>query len=521
MSEISAKTSRASRYLHLGNVVVAQLNTLIVTAGSFVVTPAVLNALGESDYGGWLLINSFIGYMRMLDLGTSSGTVKFGAGAEERGDLRDLARVMNTSTVMFVVLGGVTMAATVVMASVLPEVYPNAIANASETILILGAATALDLCFRPFAAALRMRSLYLVYDGLEIATYTVFKLTLVVWFAHHRRLDYHTLALLTFGETVARLVLMSLAALWFNPAARRINPLRPARGMIRKLATMGAAMSVIQIADLVRFQVDAGVIGYFLSESPESISVFGVGTRLTSIAYFAVGVIGSVLMPRFSGLAETKNKKGIDDLLRRADLTTGLVSSLVLVNLAVLGPQFLEIWLKKPWVHQSGQILLMMLPAYHVAILTHPSSNLIIGRGRLRGLTILTVAEAVSNFALSVVLVHPLGIYGVALGTAIPLTVFRGILYPAVLLKNELGMGIGAYYRQHGRSLLVGVVYLALVGGLSLTHLTSYLQFVIAGSCSVALFLVPLFLFVPEARAGLKSRLARLRKRKMRAGAEM
>ena len=61
-------------------------------------------------------------------------------------------------------------------------------------------------------------------------------------------------------------------------------------------------MSIIQIADIVRFQVDAGVIGYFMPESPENISIFGVGTRLTSIAYFAVGVIGSVLMPRFSGL---------------------------------------------------------------------------------------------------------------------------------------------------------------------------------------------------------------------------
>ncbi len=509
MSESSAKSSRASRYLHLGNVVVAQSNTLIVTAGSFVVTPAVLHSLGDSDYGGWLLINSFIGYMRMLDLGTSSGTVKFGAGAYERGDMRDLARVMNTSTAMFIVLGMITMLATAVMSVVLPRVYPNAIANATETIFILGMAAAIDLGFRPFAAALRMRSLYLVYDGLEIVTYTVFKLSLVLYFAYQHRLDYHVLALLTFGETATRLILITLAALWFNPASRRINPLRPAREMVRKLATMGAALSVIQIADIIRFQVDAGVIGYFLPESPESISVFGVGTRLTSIAYFAVGVIASVLMPRFSGLDETDDKAGKAALLRRADLATGLLSSFVLVNLAVLGPQFLELWLKKPWVHESGRILVLMLPAYHLAILTHSSSSLIIGRAKLRGLTILTVTEAMANVVLSIALVRPFGIYGVALGTAIPLAVFRGVLYPAFVLKNEIGMTIGEYYRQHAASFLVGGVYLLAVGGLSFVKLTSYPQFILLGLGSTVVFVVLLLVFVSEARGAIRTRLAR------------
>lgn len=509
MSE-SGKKSKAERYKHLGNVVTAQMNRLLVTAGSFVVTPAVLYALGDSAYGGWLLINSFIGYMRMLDLGMSSGTVKFGAGAYERGDTGDLGRVMSTSQAMFLVVGSITMLGTVIMALLLPRVYGNVIPNAASTIFILGGAAALDLCFRPFAAALRMRSLYFVYDGLEIITYGIFKLSLLLYFAHQKRLDYHVLALLTFGETATRVILMSLAALWYNPASRRINPLRSQRSMVRKLATMGAALSIIQIADIVRFQLDAGVIGYFLPQSPESISIFGVGTRLTSIAYFVVGVTSSVLMPRFSGLAETKDKEGTAALLRRADRTTGLLSVLVLVNIAVLGPQFLEIWLKKPWVHTSGQILLMMLPAYHVALLTEPSMSLIVGRGKLRGMTILTVVEAIANLILSVILVHPLGIFGVALGTAIPLVVFRGILYPALLLKNEIGMGIGAYYRQHSTSLVVGIFYLVLVGGISFLPLTSYPRFIAAGIVSTALFLVPLLIFVPEVRGPLKARLARL-----------
>ena len=74
----------SSRAKHLANVVVGQLNTVIAMSGSLIVTPAVLHGLGDSGYGGWLLINSFIGYMRFLDLGATTGTVKFAAGALER-----------------------------------------------------------------------------------------------------------------------------------------------------------------------------------------------------------------------------------------------------------------------------------------------------------------------------------------------------------------------------------------------------------------------------------------------------
>ncbi len=494
------------RWSSIANVVVSQLNTAIVTAGSFVVTPAVLYGLGDAGYGGWLLINSFMGYMKFLDLGASSGTVKFGAGAEGRGDQKDLARVLDTSAAIFVLIAAISLIATVVLVGVLPRLYPNVAAGEGLTILTLGGAISIDFCFRPFAATLRMRSLFYVYDAIEIFTYAVFKLGLVVWFAYDHGLSYRVLSLLTLGETVARLACVVVAALVVSPASRRINPLRADRTMVRKLATMGAAVSVIMVADIFRFQVDAAVIGFFMPHSPESISVFGVGTRLSSIAYMAIGVIGAVLLPRFSGLSETGDKAGTLELLRKANLVTGLVSSLVFVNLAVLGPHFLALWLKKPWIAQSGNILLIVLPAYYVALLTGPSAGLLTGGGKLRGLMVLTVVEAIANFALSVALVHPLGIYGVALGTAIPLAVFRGIVFP-ILLKKEVGIAPSAYMRTHVTALVVGAAYLVLAAPLAFVPLVSYARFALLAAASVAVFGVLVLVFVPDARAFVLRRL--------------
>lgn len=507
-ASIGATLGRAN---HLANVVVSQLNTTIVMAGSFVVTPAILHGLGDGAYGGWLLLNSFMQYMRFLDLGTSAGTMKYGAAAHEQGDGTGLKKVLDTSAAIFVAIAMTTAIATVLLTVLLPHIYPT-IANGQATaILALGAAVAIDLGFRPFAATLRMRSLFFVHDGIEIVSYTVFKLGLVLYFAYHGGLSYRLLAFLTLGETLLRVVLVVGTSVVLFPSSRHVNPLGMERAMARKLAGMGAAVTIISLAEIVRFQLDAAVLGFFLPESPVSISIFAVGTRLPSVAYSSIGVIGSVLMPKFSGLTATGDNKQVFALLRRASLSTALVASLVLVNIAVLGPQFLELWLHKPWIATSSKILLFMLPAYFVGVMSGPATSLLIGRAQLRGLATLTVVEAFVNFLLSIALVRPLGIWGVAIGTAVPLVFFRGVVFP-FLLRRELGLAPLEYFGMHARGIGIGALYLLLVGGLSFVAIPSFTRFFILGLLSSLVFGVLVLSIMPEARAGLQKRLGRFRR---------
>src|SRR5262249_7812664 len=152
-------------------------------------------------YGGWLLINSFIHYMRFLDLGMSGGTMKYGAAAVERGDDEALAEVLNTSAAMFLVMASLCACGVLGLTVFLPRLYPAVASGQTITILALGTAITLDLLFRPFSGTLRMRSLFFIHDGIEICVYSIFKLGLVLYFAHNHALSYRVLAFLTLGET--------------------------------------------------------------------------------------------------------------------------------------------------------------------------------------------------------------------------------------------------------------------------------------------------------------------------------
>jgi O-antigen/teichoic acid export membrane protein len=184
------------------------------------------------------------------------------------------------------------------------------------------------------------------------------------------------------------------------------------------------------------------------------------------------------------------------------------VSSFVLVSVAVLGPHFLALWLDKPWIGESSKILLLLLPAYFVALLSGPASALLMGRGKLRGLTVLTVVEAAVNLGLSIALIFPFGIYGVALGTAIPLVFFRGIVFPYLLWK-EIGFTPREYAQMHAPAIAVGLVLLVVVGGIAWVPVHTWPRLVALGLGVLVAFLALSVVLVPDARAWFAQKLRR------------
>lgn len=484
-------------------------NQLVSIAGSLVVTPALIYALGDASYGAWLLVMSFVAHLRILDCGMSAGTVKYLAGALARGDRRRLVEVHSASAGVFVAAAGGALLATLALSFVLPAAFPGALRGQGALVLVVGLSAVLDLLVHPQPASLRSRSFYFVPDLIEVATYGVFKVGLVLYLARSG-LSIWTLAVLVLAESLVRNALVAGAGLWLCEWTRHASARAIRRDTLRTLATYGAANFLINVGELVRFQLDSAVIGLFLSTA--HITVYAVGMRLVSIAYQAVGVIGAISIPTFSALHEVSDAEGYGRALRRTSFWTDLSAGFALANIAVLGKAFLTLWIGKPWVGEAFGVTLVMLPAYLVGLLTGPAAGLMMGAGRLRGLSALTVVEAAANLVLSLALARPLGIYGVCLGTAIPMVIFRGVVFPLVL-RAAVGVPVRTYYRCHARGVAISLAYGLLILPFAFVPLRSWLGLVAAGLATAAVFAVLLVVAVPEVRDALSARLGRARAR--------
>lgn len=496
-------SSRTSAWLPFLNVCASWGNQVISIAGSFIVTPALIHALGDSSYGAWLLINSFIVHLRTLDLGMSAGTLKFSAGALGRGDRARLGQVFTASVVMFAVAASLALLATCGLMVALPRAFPGALAGHHSVVLVLGLAATLDLLMHPQHASLRSRSYYFVPDTAEAATYAAFKFGLVLYLAS-RGLSLSLLAGLTLAESIVRNVVLSGMGLWLCDWTRRISLKAVDRVTVRALALFGGSSFLINLGEMIRFQLAAAIIAYFISS--DHVTVYSIGMRLIHIAYQAIGVIGAMSVPRFSALYESADRVGYRRLLTRTNMATGLMTAYILSNIGVLGLPFLRMWIDKPWVGDAFIVTLIMIPGYFVGLLTGPAAGLLVGGGKLRGLTVMTLAEAGCNFVLSVTLLRWFGIYGVCLGTAIPMVIFRGVIFPFVLARN-VEISVGEYYRSHLHGIGLAVVYVALTMPVLLFDIRGPIPFIAAGACTTAVFLALAAVALPDARRRVLARL--------------
>src|SRR5262249_12853091 len=113
----------------------------------------------------------------------------------------------------------------------------------------------------------------------------------------------------------------------------------------------------------------------------------------------------------------------------------------VQVGLWVLGRPFLGLWLGETYALQSYPCMAILAIPLTLIMAQTVASRILYGIGRLRLASVLAIGEAVANLLLSVLLVGPLGISGVAWGTAVPSAVSAVLIMAYTCRLYEISPG--------------------------------------------------------------------------------
>ncbi len=255
----------------------------------------------------------------------------------------------------------------------------------------------------------------------------------------------------------------------------------------RELMSFGIYVFVIAVGDYFRFNLDSVVIARFLGLV--FVTPFSVAVALVGFFRALVMAVSGPLMPAFSRLDGEGKEAEMRDLLLRSTRITSLLALLLGGLLLVHGRSVLAAWVGARFVETSYPVLVALVAGYIVAMAQTPSLGVIYARGRHRTLALWTVLEGLSNLVLSVYWATKLGILGVALGTAVPMIVFKLVLQPAYAL-HVAGMTARDYLLGAvGRPLLVGAAFLPLCALLTPTApILSLLSFFSIVAAQIAAF---------------------------------
>jgi O-antigen/teichoic acid export membrane protein len=403
---------------------------------AFFLCPRLVHGLGDRHYGMWALVESILAYLTLFDLGVAASVVRYVSRLVATEDRAGVNRIFSTSLCIFSVAGAAALLVALGLAfGALPWLgVPAELMHETRWLLILlGLNLALGLPLHVFAAVL---------DGLgrypaKTAISTTAVLCRVPLFL---LVLYRGGGLVELGWSITAISLaeqgaLALAARHYLPGLRfsfrqvRWSTFRMIRGY-----SLDAFLAMV--AGRISFQTDALVIALFLA--PSFITFFAVAARLVEYGKSLLFSAITVLTPAVSAFEARGDVEAIRRVLFASTRWALWIVVPLQMGLLFLGRPFLLLWLGPYHAAHSFPVLLILAVPLSLAISQAVSARILYGMGRLRWLARAVLVEALANLLLSMVLARPLGIAGVALGTALPNVCMNLVLFGYICRSLEV-----------------------------------------------------------------------------------
>jgi O-antigen/teichoic acid export membrane protein len=478
------------------------LSLVAQIAVSFFLTPVVIGALGQARYGVWSIAESFLAYLMLFDLGVAAALVRFVPRCLAAQDRDGLNRVFSTCLAFFTVVAAVAGLVGWLILQLFADhvlLVPDDLRGEVRLVFLTVVVN--------FAASLPLSVFPAVLDGLNAftakgVTRTAFLLLRVPATLLAIRGDAPLLLLILLltasnlveSLTLAGLVFRRLPGLRFVP--RQID-----RATVRMIRGYSCDSFVALIAGRFSYNTDAFVIGPVLGTA--AITPFAVANRLVDLAKSVLRSATATLTPAVSALESRGDLAAVRAYFLHGTRVVLYLALPIQAGLYLLGKPFLTLWLGPDQAGESAPALWILATILGPTIAQSVAARVLYGMGHIRLFARVALLEGVINLLLSLALVRPLGIEGVAWGTVVPHIGF------CLFAVTHAGRLVGLRPRAYARAWLKPLAATAVLAGALLMRPTpdSWAAFLVTGLAGVIPYAA--VVLVMEARRRVGGRLRR------------
>jgi len=411
----------------------------------FFLTPVVVRHLGPAAYGVWILSAATVSYLNLLDLGMRSAVIRFVSKAWAQGAIEELRAVVAAALWFRLLIAAVVAVASVVLAINFPRLFkiPTELHHPAQmTVLLCALGVAVSLVSGVFGAVLAAMNRF---DRLSTITMlqTVLRASGVLVILSRGG----GLIALAYWELMI-LVLVGLAvtltALKTVPSCR-VRVRRPDPVLLRQIWSYSLVTFLWIIAVQVIINSDNLMVGHFISV--ELAAFYAIGGSLVTYSGQVVSALSTTFTPMASGMEANGRMDDVRRLLIRGTQATLALSMPITLALLFRGRTFIGLWMGPSYAHVSGTVLQILLIAGFMSTAASTAGAVMMAIGRHKRPAQFAMVEAAVNVALTLLLVRRMGMFGVAWGTSIAITLVSMAFWPGYI-KKVLGIPVGTMVWQ-------------------------------------------------------------------------
>jgi len=421
---------------------------------AFFISPFLVHTLGKESYGIWALVFSVIAYLDFFDVGMKQSLARFLSKHYATKDYEGLNKVINTSNLIYIVTGSLVIVGTLIIAHFFLGAFniePELLSVMRTVLIIIGFNQAISFFFMT-GTAIGPFHRYDVSNAIEI-TASIVKAFLVVYFLKMGQ-GLITLAIITIAMNVVKLTTRRIVQQRLVPQIRwRFRYID--RQRVKELLGYGSVSFLIVVSWLIIFNIDNVIIGIFITTT--AVTFYSIAGQIISYLRTIISAIGIPLVPAISHLDATSDTHDIGNLYGKLSKYLYYLSGCICVGLMFFSGKFIILWMGPEFTDTVNILLILSIPVC-IYLPQVMANSVLLGIGRHLPLFYVLAAEAVSNAALSLILVRTMGIYGVALGTAIPQLIIYIFVYPYVF-HRIINADLKGFYLSSAKMLALSALF--------------------------------------------------------------
>jgi O-antigen/teichoic acid export membrane protein len=488
-------TDQSNRQIMTRHVVLSSLSNyvgkFVNLISWFILTPFILNQLGDRSYGLWMLVSSVTAYGLLLNLGITDAVTKYVAEFRAKGETQQTRNIIATGLHLNMGIGLLLVFVSLLLAPFLTTVF-HLPAGEERTVTRLfflsGVGVGLTIpCGIAIAVLRGLQRFDLLNISGVLATLLTVGATVLVLRSHAG-----VIGLAIAGIVITLLILILNSWLIYQVAPElRFGWQRGSRTHIRTLLSYSSSLFIMTLGGYLEGRSDEIVIGGFLPVA--SVTPYNLARRLSALPQSLTEQFLTLLLPMASELHAKENWEQLRSLyIISTRITLAIFTPLALI-LVILANDILILWIGATYA-QYSYLVLILVAASLIDTSQWPAGFVLQGMAKHRPLAIMTIVSGVANLTLSILLVGRWNLMGVALGTLIPTTIvcigfvtpyamrvigvsikemYTKVLQPAILPSIPMWISLILLREVISASSIFFILLLAAVG--SLIYLAGYL----------------------------------------------
>jgi len=412
----------------LANYTAELLNAVV----ALVATPILLGRLGTTAFGLWALAGSVVVYLELFEFGFGAATTRLVAG-DAGVDPDAVARTVNTTVAVLVLPGLAALLVGLAISLFAPAWFsiPRPLDHQAVVVFaVLAVTLAISIPLDTFGGAL------LGHQRSDLLSMTNLALNLLT------NLAAVTVVLLGGGLVPLALAAAAVSVTMHPVRWRLLKRVVPSirlsrrlvdRSLIRPAAGTSGWFLLRDLAIVAIYRLDLLVVGVALGV--REVALYAIGLKLAQLGRKALTPLTALFFPHASSISRRGGRSEIAALLLDGTRIAMLAGMPVMLTLAWLSDLAVRAWVG-PGHEPAAAVVVCLALGSGLASISETPRELLAGAGHVKAVAVLTAAEGIANLGLSVALVRPLGVAGVALGTTLAVVLVS--LPTSVLLAGRV-----------------------------------------------------------------------------------